>query len=251
MILRKFIVGPIETNCYLVGCEKTLAACVIDPDLRTDKERGEVIDEIRGRSLTLKYIINTHFHSDHVGGNGFLKKETGAEILIHEKDAAWLPASWKSFEKMIKSRNAPACPACGCERMKITVAKGAKSAVVSCEDCGISLECLASPPADRLLEDGDVLHVGDLELSILHTPGHSRGGISLYLEGEGVLFSGDTLFRRSIGRTDLLESSFDEIMESLGKLMKLPDGTVVYPGHGDQTTIGEERRENPYLYSAG
>lgn len=103
----------------------------------------------------------------------------------------------------------------------------------------------APPMPDRFLEDGDIVEIGDLKFAVLHTPGHTRGGICFY--GEGVVFTGDTLFSNGIGRYDLPGSSYDQLMESLSRLMKLPDETIVYPGHGPPTTIGAERRTNPML----
>jgi hydroxyacylglutathione hydrolase len=247
MFIRQFIVGPITTNCYLVACEQTHNSFIVDPDLRTEDERSRVLDEIVKGEMKLQYIINTHFHTDHTGGNKFLKQETDAELLIHEEDAPWLSTPWGSFERTSEKRDRPVCPACGGQSAAIRVKEGGISAIVSCERCGFAFEFLSSPPADRLLQDGDVLHVGMLEISVIHTPGHSPGGISLYLAKEEVLFSGDTLFYHSIGRTDLPDCSFDDIKESLKRLMILPDETVVYPGHGEKTTIGEEKRENPYL----
>jgi glyoxylase-like metal-dependent hydrolase (beta-lactamase superfamily II) len=109
------------------------------------------------------------------------------------------------------------------------------------------LEVKASPPADRLLRDGDVIEMGNIEFEVLHTPGHSRGGISLYSRGEGVVFTGDTLLKGLIGRTDLPFASNEEIMGSLERLLSLPNDTLVYPGHMETTDIGRERATNPFL----
>jgi glyoxylase-like metal-dependent hydrolase (beta-lactamase superfamily II) len=247
MVLRRFVVGPIETNCYLVVCEETSKACIVDPDLRKDKEKHLILDELGKHKEELKCIINTHSHSDHTGGNAFLKKSTGAELLIHEGDAQWLETPWELFREQAKKEGKSPCPACGYGVCAINIREDRGGAIVICDSCGFSFEFISSPPADRFLNDGDVLQVGTLNMGIIHTPGHSRGGISIYLEKENILFSGDTLFNRSIGRTDLPGSSFESISSSLRKLMKLPDETVVYPGHGERTTIGEEKRENPYL----
>lgn len=250
MILHHFIVGPISTNCYLAACEETKEACIIDPDLRKDEEKRSALDEISRESMKLRYIINTHFHTDHTGGNGFLKRETDATLLVHEEDARWLATPWVVFGEYARKQGKPCCPSCGGENCTITVSKEEENAIVVCERCGFSFEFMASPQPDGLLKDGDILQVGTLKIVVIHTPGHSRGGISLFLEKEKVLFSGDTLFNRSIGRTDLPDSSFDDIMESLERLMTLPDETIVYPGHGERTTIGEEKRENPFLGQA-
>lgn len=247
MFFRQFIAGPIETNCYLGACEATKEAFIVDPDIRTDTERGLIIDEMAREGFRLKYVINTHSHPDHTGGNAFLKDRTGAALLIHEEDASWLTTPWAIYEEQAKKTGKSVCPACSGEACGLMVREDGRSASFVCSNCGFSFEFLSSPPADRLLHDGDTVQVGMMRIAIIHTPGHSRGGICLYLEKESILFSGDTLFSRSIGRTDQPGSSFEHIIVSLKRLMTLPDETAVYPGHGDGTTIGEERRENPYL----
>lgn len=190
MILKMFTFGMYLTNCYVVGCEETKEAIVIDPGFDRDREAEEVLRFIEQNGFNVKYIINTHGHPDHTAGNGIVKKATGAHILIHENDA-------------------------------IT--------------------------ADRTLRDGDVIQVGCVKFVVLHTPGHSKGGISLL--GEKVVFTGDTLFAGSIGRTDLPGASFGEIMRSIKtKLVTLPDSFKAYPGHGPPTTIGEEKKHNPFLH---
>lgn len=173
----------------------------------SEGECGEILDEISAHHLQLKYIVNTHGHPDHTSCNSRLKKTTGTKILIHEDDGHLLAEPRDLFVKAV-----------------------------------------VSPPADRLVHDGDVIRVGKIEFEVIHTPGHSRGSISLYCESESVVFSGDTLFNRSIGRTDLPESSAEDMKRSLReKLMKLPEQTIVYPGHGPETTIGEEKTWNPFL----
>ena len=191
MIVKRFTVGWLSTNCYVVGCEETKEAVLIDPGIENERETEEILNFIKKASLQIKYIINTHGHSDHIAGNAIMKKATGAPILIHESDAVQVHA-------------------------------------------------------DRKLRDGDVLHVGSLKLVVLHTPGHTKGGISLL--GDNVVFTGDTLFPGSIGRTDFYGGSFEEIMKSIKtKLLPLPDSFKVYPGHYPPTTIGEEKKHNPYL----
>lgn len=173
----------------------------------SEGECGEILDEISAHHLQLRYIVNTHGHPDHTSCNGVLKQATGAEILIHQDDGHLL-----------------------------------------IEPRGLFVEAVVSPPADRLVRDGDMIRVGKLEFEVIHTPGHSRGGVSLYCESESVIFSGDTLFNRSIGRIDLAGSSAEDMGRSLReKLMKLPEQTIVYPGHGPETTIGEEKMWNPFL----
>jgi glyoxylase-like metal-dependent hydrolase (beta-lactamase superfamily II) len=247
LILKHWVVGPIGSNCYLVACEDSRDALVIDPDHRTKGEIDEFLEELGRKDLKLRFIVNTHSHSDHTSGNGPLKWATGAEILVGELDAPLLPAAWKAMAEMIRRGILPPCPVCGGEEKTLDVVEDESKAVLHCEGCGVDFEILASPSADRCLHDGDEIHVGRLEFKVIHTPGHSAGGISLHLEKENVVFTGDTLFRESIGRTDLFDGSFEDIMKSIDKLMELPDDTVVYPGHGESTTIGWERRHNPFL----
>lgn len=191
MLVKRFKVGWLSTNCYVVGCEETKEAAVIDPGLERDEEAETILDFIIQSELHVKYIINTHCHSDHTSGNATLKEATGAPILIHESSA---------------------------EQVK----------------------------ADRKLCDGDVINVGNLKLAVLHTPGHTPDGISLL--GEDVVFTGDSLFAASIGRTDFAGGSYNDLIHSIKtKLLCLPDNFTVYPGHMDFTTIGEEKRHNPFF----
>lgn len=209
MILKMFTFGMYLTNCYVVGCEETKEAIVIDPGFDREREAKEVLNFIDQNGLHAKYIVNTHGHADHTAGNGITKKATGALILIHEDDAIMLTSVAKTLSRVFGLR-------------------------------------VTSPPADRTLHDGNVIQVGHIKLVVLHTPGHSRGGISLL--GENFVFSGDTLFAGSIGRTDFPGASFEEIMQSIKtKLVTLPDHFKVYPGHGPVTTIGEEKKHNPFL----
>ena len=209
MILKMFTFGMYLTNCYVVGCEETKEAIVIDPGFDRDREAKEVLDFIEQNDLHVNYIVNTHGHADHTAGNGIIKKATGALILIHEDDAIMLTTVAKTLSMVFGLR-------------------------------------VTSPPADRTLHEGNVIQVGRINLVVLHTPGHSRGGISLL--GENFVFPGDTLFAGSIGRTDFPGASFEEIMQSIKtKLVTLPDHFKVYPGHGPVTTIGEEKKHNPFL----
>jgi hydroxyacylglutathione hydrolase len=191
MIVKSFTVGWLSTNCYVVGCEETRDAAVIDPGMESKAETEPILDYIKQNSFHIKYIINTHGHPDHVTGNAAMKEATGAPILIHESNSEHVQA-------------------------------------------------------DRNLYDGDVLQVGTLKLVVLHTPGHTKDGISLL--GDNVVFTGDALFAGSIGRTDFLGGSYEELIRSIKtKLLSLPDSIKVYPGHGPPTTIGDERRHNPFL----
>jgi len=208
MQVHLFTVGNFDTNCYLVSCELTKEAIIIDPGFDDFVEAEKVCKVIDANSLTLKFIVNTHGHPDHVCGNGLIKERFDMPILIHEHDASMLGKQGKVIAESFGFKN-------------------------------------FSPPADRLLRDGDMIGFGKITLKVLHTPGHSRGCISLL--GKKEVFTGDTLFAGSIGRTDFPDSSESNMRSSLKKLSSLPNDLVVYPGHGATTTIGEEKRCNPFL----
>ncbi|MEM3577961.1 MAG: MBL fold metallo-hydrolase [Candidatus Bathyarchaeia archaeon] len=208
MKIHTFVVGKFYTNCYVVTCEQTNDAIIVDPGFDNSAEAEEVLGSITANDLNLKLIVNTHGHPDHTCGNGIVKERFKVPILIHKLDAHMLGevgrriADFLGFEK-------------------------------------------SSPPADKLLSDGDVLSFGKVVLRVMHTPGHSHGSVSLL--GEREIFTGDTLFMGSIGRTDFPEGSEQEMKGSLEKLAILPDDFVVYPGHGPATTIGDEKRANPFI----
>ncbi|NLK52227.1 MAG: MBL fold metallo-hydrolase [Syntrophomonadaceae bacterium] len=210
MILLGMEVGPLGTNCYIIGCEETKEAVVIDPG----GDAGRILKALEKHDLKLSCIINTHGHVDHIGANSRLKEETKAELIIHEADATMLTSSGRNLSLF-------------------------------------SGMALSGPAADRTVKEGDQIKVGKTVLfEVLHTPGHTPGGISLKLEVEGknLIFVGDTLFNGSIGRTDFPGGSYRQLIESIQqKIMVYPDDTEVYPGHGPGTTVGFERRSNPFL----
>jgi len=207
MIHRIFPVGPLACNCSVVGDEKTHEAMVIDPGDEIEK----VLAILQQYNLTVKQIVITHAHIDHIGGAAKLKRLTGAPVLLNSNDQMLLKmldmqASWLGMRPP--------------------------------EDAAI----------DASVTTGDKLQAGSLTADVLHTPGHTEGSICLYFAAEKKLIAGDTLFAGSIGRTDLPGGSYKKIMESLhGPVMALPDETIVVPGHGPLTTIGEERDSNPFL----
>jgi len=208
MILKELVVGMFASNCFIVGSESDKKGIIIDPGA----DASAIVNAVREAGLSIELIVATHNHVDHVGALRQVKEATGAPYAVHEADAeSLMPDVFGRMLGVMMSR---------------------------------SLK--APPKPDRLLQDGDVIEVGDLKFSVLHTPGHTPGGISL--RGDGLVFSGDTLFNFGIGRTDLSGGDYATLMNSIvTKLMGLPDETVVYPGHGPKTTIGAERRMNPFL----
>ena len=194
MYVKMFTVGMLWTNCFLVADSESKEAIIIDPGFDRNSEAAMVLDDAKRNGFKIKFIVNTHGHSDHTIGNQLVKEATKAPILIHEYDAP----------------------------------------------------LLTDKPPDKTLREGDVIEFGSIKLRVFHTPGHSEGGICLL--GSDVVFSGDTLFAGSIGRYDLPGGSLEALMNSIkNKLMILPDYVKVYPGHGPTSTIGEERRYNPFL----
>lgn len=205
MIIKTLAVGPIMANCFIVGCENTKSAVVIDPGDEADK----ILMALAESQLTVKYIINTHGHFDHVGANKKMKDATGAEILIHAADAEMLEH-------------------------------------ISAASMAFGLSVENSPPADRTIGEGDQITFGDITFNVIHTPGHSPGGISL--SSDGIVFVGDSLFYGSIGRTDFPGGDYNTLISSIkNKLFPLGDEVVVYTGHGPETSIGQEKRMNPFL----
>ena len=205
MIIKDLTVGPIMANCYIVGCEETKVAAVIDPGDEADR----ILIILAEAGLTVQTIINTHGHFDHVSANQRMKEVTGAELLIHTLDAPML------------------------SQLSATAASWGMSS----ED---------SPPPDRTIAHGDVVQVGNIDLTVIHTPGHTPGGISLH--SNKAVFVGDTLFAGSIGRTDFPGGDFGVLKTSIQeKLFTLDDDVTVYPGHMGLTTIGQEKRTNPFV----
>ncbi|HHC24967.1 MAG TPA: MBL fold metallo-hydrolase [Desulfobacterales bacterium] len=205
MIIKTLAVGPIVANCYILGCEETKEAVVVDPG----DETGKILLSLADSALKVKYIINTHGHFDHVGGNKKMKDATGADILIHPLDAPMLD----------------------------TLSASAANWGLLADD---------SPPPDRTVEDGDEISFGNITLKVIHTPGHTPGGVSFHTNG--YVFVGDTLFESSIGRTDFPGGNLETLISSIkNKLFALDDDVQVFTGHGSTTTIGREKRSNPFL----
>jgi len=199
--LKKFIVGPLDTNCYLVWEKSTRKGMLIDPGVYDRK----IAEFIKDKGINVEYILNTHGHADHIGGNAAF----GFPVMIHEldKDCLWNPVRNLSF-----------------------LAGGS----------------VKPTHAGRLLADGDKVCLGGLELEIIHTPGHTSGSISVRC-GD-VIFTGDALFFEGIGRTDIPGGDQAALLRGIReRLMVLPEGVEVFPGHGPETTIGHEKKNNPFL----
>ncbi len=238
-------VGYLPTNCYVLVDKESREALVVDPGTRVG-EANRVIHAINELGANVKFIVNTHGHPDHTSGNRAIKEHAGAKILIHTDDAPLLIEPWRGAEESEAFMKPHRCPVCGREEIVKLDVDADKVRTIS--ECGVVvLEAELSPPADRTLRDKDWIKFGGIDIEVLHTPGHTRGGISLYYEKENLVFSGDTLFEGSWGRTDLAGSSEEEMINSLRRLGELPGQTVVYPGHGRQTTINKEKKVNPYM----
>jgi glyoxylase-like metal-dependent hydrolase (beta-lactamase superfamily II) len=207
LIVERLVVGPLQTNCYIVGDAGSGEAMVIDPG----GDAGVVLQALQRLKLTAKLVVNTHGHFDHIMANRELMEATGAPLAIHSADSAMLSNPLRSFA-FLAGRMRP------------------------------------SPPATVFLDEDSTLTVGPYEFQVLHTPGHSAGSISLWCAAEKAVFCGDVLFNMGIGRTDFPGGSQATLLRSIrDKLFTLPDDTVVYSGHGPETTIGYERMHNPWL----
>ena len=206
MILKGLEISTMGENCYIVGCEETMEVAVIDPG----GNPRAIVNLLEENNYKAIYIINTHGHIDHIGGNTGVKDATGAKILIHEKDSKMLTNPASNFSFLFGSK-------------------------------------VVSPPADQFVNEGDIIKIGNtVELEVIYTPGHSPGGICL--KTGNTIFVGDTLFQGSIGRTDFPGGSHKQLIQMINeKLLCYGDEVVCYPGHGPATTIGYERKHNPFL----
>ncbi|MEJ2627749.1 MAG: MBL fold metallo-hydrolase [bacterium] len=203
--IETIVVGPLETNCYLLSHPASRKAIIVDPGF----EGKRIADELKSNNLILDKILITHGHYDHIGGVNTLREITGAQVYINEKDAICLIDPRYNFSELVDDN-------------------------YTCD------------PAEGKLVEGNVIETGKIVLTVLSTPGHSRGSVSF--SGDGFIIVGDTLFSGSIGRTDLPGGSQEVLLESIqNKILSLPDSTIVYPGHGPSTTVGQERQENPFI----
>jgi hydroxyacylglutathione hydrolase len=207
MVFESFPVGPLRCNCTILGDEVTREAIVADPG----DNIPEILSRLQKHGLTLRQIVITHAHIDHVGGAVLLKRATGAPVFLNQKDLGLLGA--------------------------MEVQAG-----------WIGVPTPEVAPPDMSADDGLALGLAALPGQVIHTPGHTPGSICLLFPKQNLLLAGDTLFAGSIGRTDLPGGDGRQILRSLrDRLLVLPDTTRVLPGHGPETTIGEERQSNPFL----
>lgn len=205
MIVKQLPLGPIQTNCYIAGCEETKEGVIIDPSA----EPEQIMAEINNLGLTVKYVLLTHAHFDHMMANAGVVEATGAPLALHPLDLPLL-------------RN-----------------NGGAS---------FGMQVPQSPEPDMELAEGDSITFGTHTFEVLYTPGHTPGHVSFYEANVGIIFDGDVLFASGIGRTDLPGGDYETLMTSINeKLMVLPDETYVCSGHGPVTTIGRERQSNPWL----
>jgi hydroxyacylglutathione hydrolase len=210
MIHEILPVGQLQCNCSIIGDDSTREGMVIDPG----DEIEEILAIIARHRLQVKQIVVTHAHLDHVGGARKLRAATGAPILLNQNDRELL-------------------------------------AMLDVQAAWLGMDDPGKVEIDQNAQDGDVLKTGSLGATVMHTPGHTEGSICLYFPTEKKLIAGDTLFAGSIGRTDLPGGSMRKILSSLHeKVLALPDETIVLPGHGPTTTIGQERESNPFLNRA-
>jgi len=210
MALYIFPCNPFQANTYL-WADQSGECVLIDATFQSEAEWTRISDTIRQHGLRLKSLVVTHYHFDHVIGVDLFKKMTGLPVLAHE----------------------------GC---RLFVGQVVTQAAMF----GVRAEGDFAPSG--WIAEGDVISVGESELKVIYTPGHADGSICLYVPGEDILFAGDVLFNESVGRTDLPTGDFQTLLESItAKLFRLPDATVVYPGHGPETSIGHEKRFNPFL----
>lgn len=212
MIVEHFPVAPLGCNCVILGDEETKRAVVVDPG----GEASKILARLEELGLSCEAIVHTHTHFDHVGATHELQEATGAPTMLHEAD--------------------------------LFLYRGLQ---MQLDTFGVPLRAPEVAEVDRFLSDGDTVTAGGVEAGVVHTPGHTPGSLSFTIDGDRpVLVAGDTLFQGSIGRTDLWGGDLGQILDSIrGRLLTLPDDTLVITGHGPSTTIGAEKRLNPFLRS--
>lgn len=211
MIVKSFTVNPFEMNCYVYWDESTKDGVVIDPGAYEDFEKDEITNYVKENEINIKLILNTHGHIDHILGNDWAKKSFNVPLIMHRDD-------------MLLVDNA--------------LEQGAM----------FEMNFPQPPGPDKFIDENNDIKFADTTLKILHTPGHSPGSVCFVDEKEKLIFGGDTVFRGSIGRTDLWMGDLNVLLDSINnKIFKYADDYIIYPGHMEETTIGEEKKHNPFL----
>jgi hydroxyacylglutathione hydrolase len=211
MITKAFTVNPFSMNCYVYWDENTKEGVIIDPGAYEDFEKEEILDYIQSNRINIRLILNTHGHIDHIIGNDWAKKEFNVPLYMHKDDMTFI-----------------------------------KNAMKQAEMFGVSFP--QPPDPDKFIDESDEIKFASTVFKILHTPGHSPGSVCFIDESEKIIFGGDTVFLGSIGRTDLWMGDMNVLLDSIrNKIFKYDDDFVIYPGHMDDTTIGQEKQLNPFL----
>lgn len=211
MEIKKFVFNAFQENTYVIWDNESKEAAVIDPGCYTEQEKEKLKNFIISSKLKLRYLINTHCHIDHILGNAFVQKEFSPDYLIHKKDLFLIDIQYEH-----------------------------------CKNYGFELEKFEKP--NLMIDKNDMIKLGDTEINLLFTPGHSPGEISLYNKKSSRCITGDVLFREGIGRTDLWGGEYFTLMDSIQDvLFNLSDQTIIYPGHGPESSIGHEKENNPFI----
>lgn len=211
MKIERFIQNIFAVNTFIIWDEATGDAAVIDPGCSLKNEENEITEFAEKNKLTIKYLLNTHCHIDHIFGNAFIKNKYNPVFMAPEGDLFLL-------DLMVEHAG----------------------------DFGVTMN--PSPVPDEIITEAKTITLGSIEIKFISTPGHTPDGYCLYLEKEKICFTGDVLFNESIGRTDLWGGNFSDIMKSIkNKLLTLPEEVAIYPGHGENSTIGYEKNNNPFV----
>lgn len=211
MTIKTFTVNPFAMNCYVYWDENTKEGIIIDPGAYEDFEKNEILNYINSNGIIIRLILLTHGHIDHIMGNKWAKDTFNVPVLMNRED---MPLIERAMDQAAMF--------------------------------GVSFP--KPPPPDKFIDENDTVKFSNTEFKLLHTPGHSPGSICFVDENEKVIFGGDTVFRGSIGRTDLWLGDIDVLLNSIhSKILVYPDDYIIYPGHMDETTIGEEKMYNPFL----
>lgn len=209
--LKKFVFSPFMENTYVIWDEETKEGAVIDPGCHDTSEQIELSNFIKENNIKIKYLINTHCHIDHIFGNAFVKRNYKVEFLAPEEDLFLIDNALQQAEMFM-----------------------------------VKME--SSPKPDKFLYDGCSINLGKINNEFLFTPGHTPGEYSIYFPDDKICITGDVLFKEGIGRTDLWGGDYNTLIASIqNRLFTLPDDVTIYPGHGDESTIGHEKKHNPFL----